>query len=246
MRHDIDGIAYDLDGTFYPNYRLNLRLVPFTLREWRLLLAFGRARNMIRAAQEGKGPDPAVLPALVRGQGAALPAAGGRDFYDVQAWLTAGMIKGEPAAVKAKIARLIYRGWEEHFRGIKLFPGVRETLAAFREAGLRQGLLSDFPPEQKLAHLGLAGFWDATLCSERTGRLKPDPLPFQELAGALGLPPERILYVGNSVRYDMRGARRAGMKTALISFSPLHRVRAGGGADFVFHDYRQLLKYVIP
>lgn len=243
MRHNIGGIAYDLDGTFYPNYRLNLRLVPFALREWRFLLAFGRARNIIRAAQEGRlktaMPMPAASP-RARGQ-----AAGGPDFYDVQAWLAAGMIRGEAAAVKAKIARLIYRGWEEHFKNIRLFPRVRETLAAFREAGLRQGLLSDFPPEQKLDYLGLADYWDAALCSERTGRLKPDPLPFQELAEALGLPPERILYVGNSIRCDIRGARQVGMKTALISFSPLRRVRSGG-ADFVFHDYRQLLKYVIP
>jgi putative hydrolase of the HAD superfamily len=240
MRHDIGGIAYDLDGTFYPNYRLNLRLIPFALREGPFLLAFGRARNIIRAAQEGRRPAgiPAPLPAVSPGQGP--------DFYDVQAWLTARMIKGEPAAVKAKIARLIYRSWEEHFRTIKPFPGVRETLAAFRAAGLKQGLLSDFPPERKLEYLGLADYWDAVMCSERTGRLKPDPLSFQELAGALGLPPERILYVGNSIRCDMRGARRAGMQTALISFSPFRRSRSGGPADFVFHDYRQLLKYVIP
>jgi putative hydrolase of the HAD superfamily len=240
MRHHIDGIAYDLDGTFYPNYRLNLRLIPFAMREWPFLLAFGRARNIIRTAQEGRGPERAVLPAASPGK------PGAPDFYDVQAWLTAGMIKGEPAAVKAKIARLIYRGWEEHFRNLKIFPGVREALAAFRAAGLRQGLLSDFPPERKLEHLGMAGCWDAVLCSERTGRLKPDPLPFQELAGGMGLPPERILYVGNSIRCDIHGARRAGMKTALISFSPLRRGRSGGGADFVFQHYRQLLKYVIP
>jgi putative hydrolase of the HAD superfamily len=239
MRHDIDGVAYDLDGTFYPNYRLNLRLIPFVLREWPFLLAFGRARNIIRAAQEGRGPASIPMP---------LPEASperGPDFYDVQAWLTARMIRGDPAGVKVKIALLIYRNWEEHFRTIKLFPGVRETLAAFRAAGLKQGLLSDFPPERKLEHLGLADYWDAVMCSERTGRLKPDPRSFQELAGALELPPERILYVGNSIRCDMRGARRAGMQTALISFSPFHRGRAGGPADFVFRDYRQLLKYVI-
>ncbi|MDR1240119.1 MAG: HAD family hydrolase [Treponema sp.] len=239
MRDDIGGIAYDLDGTFYPNYRLNRALIPFFLKEWPFLLAFGRARSIIRAAQERGVPGPELPP---------LPDAApnsGPDFYDVQARLAARILRADPAAVKKKAAILIYRGWEPHFRKITLFPGVAETLAAIRAAGCRQGLLSDFPPERKLEYLGLRDCWDAILCSERTGRLKPDPLPFQKMAEALGLPPERILYVGNSRRYDMAGAKRAGMKTALISFFPFFQGRSRGSADFIFHDYRQLLKYVV-
>jgi putative hydrolase of the HAD superfamily len=242
MRDDIGGVAYDLDGTFYPNYRLNRALVPFFLKEWPLLLAFGRARSIIRDAQKRGGPN---LPPLPEAPLPGLPEKPGPDFYDVQARLTARLIRADPAAVKKKAAILIYRGWEPHFRKIKLFPGVKETLAAIRDAGFKQGLLSDFPPEQKLEYLGLRDYWDAVLCSERTGRLKPDPLPFQKLAEAMGLPPERILYVGNSRRYDMVGAKGAGMKTALISFSPFFQGRSHGPADFIFHDYRQLLKYVV-
>jgi putative hydrolase of the HAD superfamily len=242
MRNDIEGVAYDLDGTLYPNYRFNLALIPFVVKEWPFLLAFGKARNIIRAAQEKGAP--------VLGEGAASrepPAAGepsSPDFYDTQARLIAGIIKADPAPVKEKAETFIYRGWEPLFKKIKLFPAVKETLAAIRDAGLRQGILSDFPPERKLEYLGLSGYWDAVLCSERTGALKPDPRPFRELAEALDLPPERILYVGNSLRYDMRGAKRAGMKTALISFFP-PQGRPRGPADFVFHDYRQFLKYVL-
>lgn len=242
MRHDIGGIAYDLDGTFYPNYRLNVRLIPFALREGAFLLAFGKARNIIRAAQERGVPAPElpVLPEAAAEGEDPVP-----DFYDVQAWLVARMLRADPVRVKEKAGSLIYRGWEPHFKNIKLFPHVQETLAAIRAAGFRQGLLSDFPPEQKLEYLGLAGQWDAVLCSERTGRLKPDPLPFQRLAEALDLPPERILYVGNSFRYDMYGAKRAGMKTALISFPRSPSGRSRGPVDYAFHDYRQLLKYVV-
>jgi putative hydrolase of the HAD superfamily len=87
--------------------------------------------------------------------------------------------------------------------------------------------------------MGLGGFWDLVLCTEETGRLKPDPLPFDLLARELKVPAGRILYVGNSVAYDVRGAKRAGMRTALL------RRRPSPEADFCFHDYRQLLKYVI-
>jgi putative hydrolase of the HAD superfamily len=236
IRPHIDGVACDLDGTLYPNYRLNIRLVPFALKEWPFLLAFGKARDLIRAARERSGGETAP---------ACFAAETGPDFYETQYRLIAELLKTDQALVKTKAETLIYRGWERHFKKIKLYPRVLETLDVFRAAGLKQGILSDFPPERKLEYLGLSGYWDAVLCSERSGRLKPDPRPFGELAESLGLPPERILYVGNSRRYDMYGAKRAGMQTALISFSPFPRSRFRSFVDFVFHDYRQLQNYVL-
>jgi putative hydrolase of the HAD superfamily len=235
---DINGVAYDLDGTLYPNYRLNVRLIPFIVREWPFLLAFGKARNLIRAAQE-RAPGAAASGQRVS------PAETGPEFYTAQFRLMADMLRIDQDLIQTKAETLIYRGWEKYFKKIKLYPRVQETLAAFRGTGIKQGILSDFPPERKLEYLGLAGYWDAVLCSECSGRLKPDPRPFGKLAEALGLPPERILYVGNSRRYDMYGAKRAGMKTALISFSPALQDRSRSFADFVFHDYRQLQNYVL-
>jgi putative hydrolase of the HAD superfamily len=236
MKYNFAGVAFDLDGTLYPNYRLNVFLIPFILREWRFLWAFGKARDMIRSMQEKEAPF--LKPAAASGQ----PSP---DFYDTQARLTAEILKADPPAIKERIERLIYRGWEPFFKKIRLFPHVKESLRAFREGGLKLGLLSDFPPERKLEYLGLTGFWDAVRCSESTGRLKPDPRPFWELAEHLDIPPERILYVGNSRRCDVYGAGRAGMKTALAGFSRSFRGRAWGPPDFVFRDYRQLMNYVL-
>ena len=152
--------------------------------------------------------------------------------------------------VREKIERQIYRGWEPHFKKIALFPHARETLDAFRKEGIKMGLLSDFPPETKLENLKIRGYWETVLCSELIGRLKPDPVPFLELASKMGSAPECMLYVGNSVPYDVEGAHNAGMKTALIT--PRWKKQPGkfpGSfpriADFVFHDYRQLRDYVL-
>ena len=217
MKPAYDAIAFDLDGTLYPNYRLYLRLIPFIVKEHRLLRAMGKARDTLRAAaHEGR-------------------------FYDIQARLMAELLRGDPALVQERTETLIYRGWEPLFKGVRLFDGVLETLDAFKAAGLKLGMLSDFPPEKKLEYLGLSAYWDATLCSERTGRLKPDPAPFLALAEALGARPERILYVGNSISYDVAGAKRVGMDAALIS----SRKRSNSGADLVFSDYRQLLRFVL-
>jgi putative hydrolase of the HAD superfamily len=245
----IDGIkalAFDLDGTLYPDYRLNIRLIPFLLKEWKFLWAFGRARGILRAGREGGGPLQAPA------ENGGVRAAGNGKFYAEQARLTAGILGADPLITGEKIERLIYRGWEPLFRKIRLFPRVRETLEAFRTAGLRTALLSDFPPENKLEYLGIAGLWDAVLCSERAGALKPDPLPFGELASALSLEPGQILYVGNSFRFDVAGAKRAGMKAAWLTGkargnrrAPAGKAGPGRAADFCFFDYRQLQKYVL-
>ena len=54
MREGIDAVGFDLDGTLYPNYRFNLLIIPFILRELKFLQAFGKARIIMRSrSQEG-------------------------------------------------------------------------------------------------------------------------------------------------------------------------------------------------
>jgi putative hydrolase of the HAD superfamily len=227
MRGDIEAAAFDLDGTLYPNYRLNLKLIPFVLKEWRLLSAFGKARSIIRKEQESS------------------PAYPVNDFYRHQAIITAGILKAGPDLIEDRINRLIYKDWEQLFKGVKPYAHAVNTLDALRKAGVKTGLLSDFPPEIKLEYLGLSGIWEAVLCTERFGVLKPHKRPFLELAAALSLPPEKILYVGNSHAFDAAGAYHAGMKTALIK-NPLVPLRYKQPVpDFTFCDYRQLHEFML-
>jgi len=220
-------VAFDLDGTLYPNYRLNSRILPSVFKNHRLLRAMDKARKRIRYGGE------------------SFTGFNG-DFYDLQATLMAQTLDMPPEEIKNMVERLIYRGWEPLFREIRLFPHARKTLETFRQKGITLGLLSDFPPKTKIEYLNLSGFWKAILSSEETGKLKPSPEPFLELARRMETPPEEILYVGNSVPYDIEGARAAGMKAALIQ-SPWKSSKASrsGYADFVFSDYRKLCDFVI-
>jgi putative hydrolase of the HAD superfamily len=223
MRQNIGAVAFDVDGTLYPNYRFYLRVLPRVVSHPRLLTAFYKARKRLRRID-----------------------AAGDSFYDIQAAFCAeelGLSKksGGAEKVKAMIAEQIYSAWEKLFDGVKPYPYVRASLDILRESGLKLAVLSDFPLGSKLKSLGLDGIWDAELCSEELGALKPHPLPFRRLAESLGLPPQKILYVGNSLTYDIAGARNAGMMTAL-------RRRPGFGvrnAGFTFDDYRQLQEYVL-
>jgi len=228
MKDGIEGVAFDLDGTLYPNYRLNIRLIPFILKEWRLLAAFGKARNIIRKEQDSN------------------TFLSETEFYEQQAEITARILSKPTTLVKERIERLIYRGWEPFFKKIKLYKNSIKTLDAMRKKGYKLGLLSDFPPKTKLEYLGIKDGWDAVLCSEHCGALKPHPRSFIELAKLMGLPPEKIIYVGNSLSYDVAGAKKAGMKTAWIKrpASP----NPGGKKpkpDFSFYNYRQLYDFMI-
>jgi len=190
-------------------------------------MAFGNARKIIRTEQEKTS--------YVHG-----------NFYEYQAEIVAKLLSVKPEQMKEKIDTLIYKGWEPLFKDIKLYKNVVETLTDLRKSGYKLALLSDFPPEKKLEYLGISGVWDAVLCSERCGAIKPHLLSFKELTSAMALPCEKILYVGNSRPYDIAGAKKAGMRTAWIKsvFS------TGGGfkkpkPDFIFSNYRQLYNYMI-
>ena len=232
MALEVKAVAFDLDGTLYPNCRLYVRLLPFIFKHGHLLSAFGKARDQIRREQEES-------PASVR-----------QNFYDYQALLTARKLNKPAEKIREQIENQIYRGWEPYFLKIKLFPYVKELLLKLRETGYKTGLLSDFPPENKLKNLGIRDCFNTVLCSENTGAIKPAIQPFLSLAENLGCRPEEVLYTGNSYNYDIIGARRAGMKTALLvkriqykkaSFTQ----KKGNAADFLFCDYRQFCNFVL-
>ena len=227
MLNNVAAVAFDVDGTLYPNYRFYLRVLPKAISRLRLLIAFAGARRRLR--REGFAGD---------------------SFYDLQAKFCAESLgTREKAAgvetVKALISRHIYASWENLFSGIKLFPHVKECLSSFKKNGLKLALLSDFPIGKKISNMGLSGLWDAELSSEELGALKPHPLPFRRLAETLALPSQRILYVGNSPAYDIAGAKNAGMMTALRCLWPRFPPPRGRSDTFAFNHYRQLQEYVL-
>lgn len=228
MRQSIDAIAFDIDGTLYPNYRFNFKLIPFLLTNARFLARFGIVREEIRTRQESNPTEKA------------------EDFFQLQAELLAKMMGISAQECKIVIEKKIYNGWKPLFLKVKPFKHAKESIEMFKNSGLKIALLSDFLPDQKGDVWGIAPLCDVVLGSEETGALKPSPIPFQSLAEALGVSPSRILYVGNSIRSDVRGASRAGMKTACIQ-SPLAAFfnRKVSGADISFYSYRQLLKIVL-
>ncbi len=222
----IKAVAFDIDGTLYSAPRFNLVALPLGLRHARLFAAFGEVRHELhRLAREGgpEGRAPADLAA----------------FRRLQAELLAPRVGASPEEALALLDRVIYGELDALFARVRPYSGAAPALAALRSGGLRLAALSDFPAPRKLERLGLAAYFELARCSEDGGLLKPAPKPFLALAAELGLAPAEILYVGNSLRYDLVGAKAAGMPVAILTR------RAAPGADLTFFDWDRLVSFAL-
>jgi putative hydrolase of the HAD superfamily len=114
-------------------------------------------------------------------------------------------------------AREIYAEWAgcQHF---ELYDEVPEALQTLASAGIRVGLISN--SHRSLAsfqsHFELEGLITAAVSSAEHGLMKPHPSIFAAALELLDVPPEAAVMVGDSVRQDVEGALRAGMRAVLI------------------------------
>jgi HAD superfamily hydrolase (TIGR01549 family) len=225
-------VAFDIDGTLYPDAALRARLLGFSLRNAGFILALDRARSQLhrevadRAARQSGPKDLA-------------------SFRKRQAEVTAHFWGRSPEEALARAEATVYGELEGYFEGLPLFPGVADCLKTLRGRGILLAALSDFPVRRKLALLGLDGAFDLAKSSEEYGLLKPAPESFLAIAAELGVEPSRVVYVGNSLRYDVAGAKAAGMGSALklprLGSRPLGSIQP----DIVFSDYRRLASLLL-
>ena len=101
-----------------------------------------------------------------------------------------------------------------------LYPDARQCLADLRAMGLLVGVAGNQPKEAaaQFAALGLEA--DIVGMSEDWGVEKPSPEFFARVGAEAGLPPERILYVGDRIDNDVLPAQQIGMHAAFIRRGP--------------------------
>lgn len=222
MRESIEAVAFDIDGTLYPSWSLYIQMPLYVLRHLRFYLHYNKIRRKLHRTA---------------------PLS---DFYEYQARLFAEDAGIESSRAKKIIDEICYKGIQKFFLLIKPYRHALDCIRAFKESGLKIGVLSDFPPSQKGSIWGIRDLCDVCIGSEESGALKPSVYPFGILSRKLGVSPEKILYVGNSIKYDIQGANNAGMKSAYI-MTGIDRIfnRKCPEADFSFKNYRQLLNFVL-
>jgi pyrophosphatase PpaX len=111
---------------------------------------------------------------------------------------------------------------ENHDALIKEFPGVEESLARLKAAGVRVGVVTSkrrFSVDMALKNFpGLGDVVDQWVTMEDTTEHKPRPEPLLKGLGLLGnVPREQAAYVGDSP-FDVAAAKAAGVESVAVSW----------------------------
>ncbi len=187
-------VAFDLDGTLVDS-------APDLARAANgMLAALGhRALPEERvAAAIGDGVDALVARAIAESTGTAA---------DAKALDEAGRVFRELYAQRV-------------FEASRVYPGVREGLAALAARGMPLGCITNKASRFTTALLEKAGLaqWLAFVeCADAPEQRKPAPFLLSKACGELGIAPRELLYVGDSA-LDVAAARAAGCPVVIVAY----------------------------
>ncbi|HRK22575.1 MAG TPA: HAD family hydrolase [Fimbriimonadaceae bacterium] len=117
--------------------------------------------------------------------------------------------------LSSKLGDLYAQARDENLR---LFPDAVETLQKLKER-FPLGLMTNGPADiqrQEVQTLGLDRIVDHVFIEGEMGEGKPLPAVFRRAESAVGLPPNELLFVGNSYGHDILPAIEAGWRTIWI------------------------------
>ena len=99
-----------------------------------------------------------------------------------------------------------------------LNPDARNVLASLRRRSksialiCNTGLTPGIALRKLLAEEGVAEYFDLMLFSDEVGTRKPDPAIFHLAASSMKMEPTEIVHVGDNLKTDVWGAKKAGFK----------------------------------
>jgi phosphoglycolate phosphatase len=118
------------------------------------------------------------------------------------------------------LARFLRHYRDTNGRYGQVFPGVREGLAALRQAGYRLGCVTNkfaAPTAALLDIHALAPWFDVVVAGDTLDRMKPDPAPLLHACRALQASLEHCVLVGDSA-VDVAAARAAQMPVYIVRY----------------------------
>lgn len=196
-------VVFDVDGTLYDQRTLRLRMASLlalhaitscSLRTVKVLMVFRRLREQL-ADREYEGFEPRLV--------ADTAEATGESVEQVRNIATEWLEKRPlPYLINCR-----YRGLDALFAGL-------------RRHGKKIGILSDYPPREKLAALGLAADILIGSQEESVGVLKPHPRGLLAVMERAGCTPDQTVLIGDRIERDGMAALRAGCRSLIRSSQP--------------------------
>lgn len=197
-------ITFDLDDTLW-DVRPVLHSAELTLREW-----------LARQAPDLNDFSIEALGAIRRTLLDAQPELRHR-ISELRRRVLCHALEGAgyPQGEARELAEQAFEVFLEARHAVQLFPEVHPTLELLANR-YTLGVLTNGNADVR--RLGLADYFDFTLCAEELGVGKPDPRPFCEALKRAGVAAEHAVHIGDHPSDDIGGAQRAGMRA--IWFNP--------------------------
>lgn len=143
---------------------------------------------------------------------------------------------GYPDGEAHELAEQAFQVYLEARHAVDIFPDVLPTLEHLANH-YALGVLTNGNADVR--RLGLADYFQFTLCAEELGVGKPDPTPFREALRRAGVTAAQAVHIGDHPGDDIEGAQRAGMRA--IWFNPAgHAWQHDGAPDAQIRSLREL------
>ncbi|MFK8052080.1 MAG: HAD family hydrolase [Woeseiaceae bacterium] len=196
----IEAISFDLDDTFWPVAPL-IRGAETAMREW--------IRTNYPTVFETVSEDD------IR-QYRREVVAENRDRLHDLTFLRKAVLSRMAQASRVEKAMVdgSFEAFDQARNRVDLFPGVLDLLDALSD---RFPLIACSNGNASLEKTGIAQFFTAHISAKSAGAAKPDPAIFRAVTEAAKCPARRILHVGDDIKADVDGARRAGMQTVWVN-----------------------------
>jgi phosphoglycolate phosphatase len=149
-----------------------------------------------------------------------------------------------PERLRDVLERYLSYYWKVCLETTRPYPGIEAMLEELGRS-YRLALLSNKGAELSahiLAALGLSRHFREILGGDSLPTRKPDPAGLAVIAGRFGIPPERLMLVGDS-RVDAGTARNAGCAFALVEWGFVRAARTDGlDADLIASSPEELVQ----
>lgn len=213
--NNIDGVLFDLDGTFADTAQDLAFALNETLRHY------------------GKAPLPfAQIRPVVSHGGVALIKLG------------FGLIPDD-ADYPPRRAHLLQVYQDNIARETRLFDGMEQVINSLEAAGIPWGIVTNKPSwltDPLMAALGMTERAGAIVSGDTCAHPKPHPAPVEHACRLIGVPPRHCVYIGDAKR-DIDAGRAAGSPTVAALFGYLlpDEDPAHWQADHQIHHALELL-----
>ncbi|MGC8982665.1 MAG: HAD family hydrolase [Desulfurococcaceae archaeon] len=170
------------------------------------------------------------------------PHLGPREILDI----SQGMLSERLRVSRSTLFEVMVNVFSEPAQEL-LYEDTLPALSALYERGVVMGVIGNvlFWPSsltrRLLEGLGIASYFKAMLFSDEVGFSKPDREIFIEFSRVLGLPPGRIIYVGDNVVEDVGGALSAGFIGILVKRNSGKKIFVPELRAGLISDLRELL-----